>query len=145
MHVICFGRYKLLLSLGMDKIICASLDPLFFFLDYHLVSEKTACNVTAIQECPRSDTEQCANSCRNVSSMFVFGCDGYKNCGCACLLGAVNGSCKQMRDNFVDLYRYSSRMTTTPKSIEPVDESPSEFNLSYLVAHFQQNIDEYLL
>ena len=90
-------------------------------------------------DCDRSNIEECAKSCTNVSSMFIYGQKGSKECGadnrcvCTCMVDAVNGSCQQMTRENVDLYRYSSQLAIVSSKKDPTGEVPSTLLQSFYI------------
>ena len=101
-------------------------------LDYQIVSEKAMCGGNQLWDCRRLNAAKCAESCRNVSSMFAFARKGSNECGadnkcqCVCLLEADNGSCQQKVNNAFDLYAYSSQIKVTKTQVIPIGEIPSK-------------------
>ena len=113
------------------------MEMLSSYLDYELVSEKAKCPGDFLMDCNRVNAAECAESCRNVSSMFSYGrngsiqCDADGKCQCTCLLDAVNGSCQQMTRENVDLYRYSSQLAIVSSKKDPTGEVPSKLLQSF--------------
>ena len=84
------------------------------FSGFQLVSEEAQCEGSWIYDCPRPNVVSCAESCRTISSMFLFGrygtgkCDANNNCACLCSTTAVNGSCTQESSVNFNLFRMST-------------------------------------
>ena len=86
------------------------------FLGFQLVSEKKECNGNETKMCFIT-LDQCAWSCKNISSMFIFGRKYSDKCSeigesCACFCeSAYNGSCSgaQQYHPGYNLYRYTSQ------------------------------------
>ena len=81
-----------------------------FLVDWSLVMQKTECTGEEIYRGRHLELYQCANSCRNISPMFVFGtterCDN-KGCECFCETEAtVDGNCPTRGHIGYDLYAF---------------------------------------
>ena len=67
----------------------------------------------ALWDCFRSDKAECAKSCMDISSVFIFGRMGSGSqcqdgrCKCWCIVGASDGSCTQIEHDGYDLYKVS--------------------------------------
>ena len=82
------------------------------------MAEARECSGTKEHGCLQTSAENCARSCHNRSSMFVFAsssgrCHGGK-CECFCETSAsANGTCNQTENSATDLYKFEVEPTAT--------------------------------
>merc|ERR1712217_251495 len=80
-------------------------------ISYELVAGATECSGKSEYSPGRfPQLEECANACKDMSSMFLFGTDEYDNSGCnengcACWC-ETGGTCNQVTHTGFDLYQY---------------------------------------
>ena len=96
------------------------------FSYWELVAEKHECGGDEENAGRKKTLEECANSCRGVSSMFVYGTNDFGqnrcssvDCLCYCELSSKLGQCNQITHNGYRLYRYksgNSGKSQTPES-----------------------------
>ena len=85
------------------------------------MTEKHECSGAEKHGCLQTSAEECARSCQNISSMFIFGRADEKNgrcfgskCTCVCETAATtDGSCNVIGHSGYDLYKYETDQSTT--------------------------------
>ena len=84
-----------------------------------MAEEKARCEGPKKENEKKETIEECANMCRGVSSMFIYGTNDYGNrgcfidgagtgCMCLCELSSVEGKCNKVEDEKFRLYRYKT-------------------------------------
>ena len=85
-------------------------------VDWKLVANKSECNGTEFKAGHFENIEECAEQCRDASSMFTFGRCRFSNddkCKCYCQTAAkTDGTCEIIGNNRYSLYAF----TQTQKS-----------------------------
>ena len=84
-------------------------------LDYQLVALRAECEGKEIFKKTHLSLNACANACRGISQMFMYGtnqfgvtrCYGDKGCDCYCEMATSNYECnKQLHHGGYNLYKY---------------------------------------
>ena len=78
------------------------------------MADKTVCAGSQIYKGKAPDLESCADSCRGISSMFVYGTNDFgtnrcfsDGCECHCETGAMpQGTCSRVSHKGYKLYKY---------------------------------------
>ena len=78
------------------------------------MADKTECDGSEIWKPKTSDLESCAQSCRGISSMFLYGTNDFGSircytdgCSCVCETAAMpDGTCSRIGNNGWKLYKY---------------------------------------
>ena len=82
-----------------------------------LVGEKKECDGPKEDVGKKNTLEECAKSCKEISSMFVYGTNEFgltgcwRGCECQCETSAVSGTCTEIQDKKFLLYKYNDVKT----------------------------------